>query len=160
MESTIQTKHCKRCKQDLALDQFYRDPTRPDGLSFYCSPCRKKSDCLGPAGERRREKQRESYKNARAILQELKNKPCTDCGRSFPWYCMDFDHPDPSKKKYNISYWCSLRKVKEMLEEIKICALVCATCHRIRTHVQRQSGLIKSGRPRKYFDPPEDPSEG
>lgn len=161
VESPIITKLCKKCERDLPLEKFYRDPTRSDGRSFYCGECRKKSDSIGPAGERRRQQQREAYRAARKILQDIKNKPCMDCGGSFPWYCMDFDHPDPSKKKYNISYWCSSRRVKEMLEEITQCHLVCACCHRMRTYVQYKAGLIKAGRPRKYFDPPVDEvSEG
>ena len=153
MESTLTVKHCKRCDQDRPLDQFYRDPTRPDGRSFYCSPCRKRSDSLGPAGERRRERQREAYLEARAILQDLKNKPCEDCGQRFPWYVMEFDHPDPTKKKFNISYWVTRRRIPELLEEISKCDLLCCTCHRIRTYAQRKAGLIKTGRPRKYFEP-------
>ena len=33
-----------------------------------------------------------SRKWRKARLEECKKNPCTDCGRSFPPECMDFDH--------------------------------------------------------------------
>lgn len=66
-------------------------------------------------------------------LREVKNKPCADCGQSYPYYVMDFDHR--KDKKFLISqavrHGVSFNVLKE---EIAKCDLVCANCHRIRTY--------------------------
>lgn len=66
-------------------------------------------------------------------LQEIKEKSgCLDCGEK-NHIVLDFDHL--TNKKYNISRmihdgfsWAAIKK------EIAKCEVVCANCHRIRTH--------------------------
>jgi hypothetical protein len=65
------------------------------------------------------------------------NKPCLDCGLIFPVYCMDFDHRDSLLKLKNISNLKNCGNWKKLFEEIEKCDLVCAICHRIRTHNRR-----------------------
>lgn len=61
-----------------------------------------------------------------------------DCKQSFPYYVMDFDHRDPSKKEANVG---SLRRDGASLEALKTeiakCDIVCANCHRVRTHKKK-----------------------
>lgn len=67
----------------------------------------------------------------------LKSKPCSDCGGSFPHYVMDWDHvPERGKKISCVSGLVSGRKItaSALQEEMKKCDLVCANCHKIRTH--------------------------
>lgn len=70
----------------------------------------------------------------RTILREAKARPCADCGRSYPHYVMDFDHVrgDKSINVADVIYknWSE----KRLTEEIAKCDVVCANCHRIRTH--------------------------
>jgi hypothetical protein len=70
----------------------------------------------------------------RVIAVEAKNRPCADCGRSYPPYVMDFDHVR-GEKVANVSVLvaggASRRRV---LAEIAKCEVVCANCHRERTH--------------------------
>lgn len=68
----------------------------------------------------------------RAVIREKKSAPCTDCGRKFPWYVMDFDHVR-GKKVYNIGAMGNRLAVAKVLAEIAKCEVVCANCHRIRT---------------------------
>ena len=69
----------------------------------------------------------------KAMVNVLKVQPCTDCGVQYPGYVMDFDHRDPAAKSFTIS--TNLRKPwAVVLEEIAKCDLVCANCHRERTH--------------------------
>lgn len=70
------------------------------------------------------------------IMQQLKDKPCMDCGVKYPYYVMDFDHRDPKTKKFNLSL-VGQRSMKSVLEEIAKCDLVCSNCHRARTHRKR-----------------------
>lgn len=61
-----------------------------------------------------------------------KHLPCMDCGGRYPSECMEFDHRDPSRKKFNISLHSGY-SVKQFATEIAKCDLVCANCHRVRT---------------------------
>lgn len=73
-----------------------------------------------------------------ALVNELKSNPCTDCGKTYPPYIMDFDHLNPNFKVGHVSALTSYGK-KRVLEEIAKCELVCANCHRERTHRRRES---------------------
>lgn len=82
-------------------------------------------------------RQKQQFKKKLAELKE--SVGCTDCGIS-NHIVLDFDHI--RDKKYNVSRmihdgfsW------KAILKEIEKCEVVCANCHRIRTH-SRLLGLI------------------
>lgn len=68
----------------------------------------------------------------------VKANPCVDCGGNFPPYVMDFDHLPDFRKAANVS---RLRQtnysLRTLMFEIAKCELVCANCHRIRTHNRR-----------------------
>jgi transposase len=72
---------------------------------------------------------------ARKFIQEVKQaSPCVDCGENYPYWMMDFDHLED--KKFNISR-SSSKTVQQLKEEIAKCELVCANCHRTRTHLRQ-----------------------
>lgn len=94
--------------------------------------------------ERFRATQRRYYKRMatwkrehRHVVREftdwLKNVPCYDCGNSFPPYAMDFDHRDPMMKINDVSR-LRTASLNRLLDEITKCDIICAICHRIRTH--------------------------
>jgi hypothetical protein len=141
------SKKCSKCSRTLVITEFYKiksgTSTRSD-----CKQCNKESHLKYLENNRAKvlAKKKEyrlknpgKVKNDRKIrLQkeiELKkkykeSKPCSDCGRYYPYYVMDFDHKDPNTK---IGNPFSLRE--DLIEqEILKCDLVCANCHRIRTH--------------------------
>ncbi len=61
-------------------------------------------------------------------------KPCTDCGRSYPPYVMEWDHlPGTIKKLVLSDTRRAAHAKKRILEELEKCELVCANCHRERT---------------------------
>lgn len=72
----------------------------------------------------------------RVLITQLKDNPCTDCGVRYPPYVMDFDHRDPSQKKFGLSIGGNnySRSEKAILAEVAKCDLVCSNCHRERTH--------------------------
>jgi hypothetical protein len=74
----------------------------------------------------------------RKEVAEMKAKPCADCGGTFPPECMDFDHVR-GEKIGDISKML-LRTTELLHEEIAKCDVVCANCHRIRTHQARTLG--------------------
>ena len=74
------------------------------------------------------------------LVDELEEQsPCADCGVSYPSYVMDFDHRDARTKLDSIS--TAVRILgwgpKKLMAEIAKCDLVCANCHRKRTHARR-----------------------
>lgn len=71
-------------------------------------------------------------KAGQQIIREAKEKPCTDCGETYPYYVMQFDHTG-TDKLHNISEMASLGSFKKIREEISKCEVVCANCHCIRT---------------------------
>lgn len=84
---------------------------------------------------------RRAYQRYAAKVTLLRNKPCFDCKGTFPPYVMEFDHRDPSTKKFTIG--SSKFGRKDFKDELSKCDLVCANCHRIRTHKQRLSGFFR-----------------
>lgn len=108
-----------------------------------CDPCR---EAKANENEARAEK-------ARQLLAVAKNRPCADCGGTFPIICMDFDHRDPSAKLFTIAQGL-MRSHASLVAEIAKCDVVCSNCHRIRTAAQQAAGLLVNGRPRKPVGQP------
>ena len=88
----------------------------------------------------------ELYRNVRRAKQlrtkehirKYKDRPCADCEQTYPFYVMDFDHRPGENKKFKIAAWLARNAAKtdwsEVEAEIAKCDVVCANCHRIRTH--------------------------
>lgn len=75
---------------------------------------------------------------AKQWMNEIKSKPCCDCGGTFEVCCMDFDHKENTEKSYNIGSMFAHHYSRELIEiELAKCDLVCANCHRIRTRKRR-----------------------
>ena len=73
---------------------------------------------------------------------DLKSGPCMDCGRTFPPCAMDWDHRDPGIKRMTITQMVSAGLgFDTIMAEINKCDLVCAVCHRIRTHMTRKRSI-------------------
>ncbi len=74
------------------------------------------------------------------LINEYKNKPCADCGGTFHFSAMDFDHRPNTKKLKEISRAIHLGWSWERIEkEIAKCDIVCANCHRVRSWKRLQS---------------------
>jgi len=76
----------------------------------------------------------------RRVVQKYKVlKGCSICGFNKHYSALDFDHIDRSKKRNNISRLmgnsCSWKTV---VEEIKRCRVLCANCHRMKTHKNKE----------------------
>lgn len=71
-------------------------------------------------------------------VRELKETtPCADCGKIFAYWVMDFDHRPGEDKKFDVSKTGSWSSWKVLRAEIDKCDIVCANCHRMRTHARR-----------------------
>jgi hypothetical protein len=63
--------------------------------------------------------------------------PCADCKVTYPYYVMDFDHLGDDKVDNLADIVRRKCSKKAVYAEIEKCELVCANCHRIRTHRRR-----------------------
>ena len=82
------------------------------------------------------ESQRKHYAAQSMYLDQIKDRPCADCGQWYPPYVMDLDHVRGEKSR-------AVRKMvgkvgmQRLVAEVAKCDVVCANCHRIRTHARR-----------------------
>lgn len=121
-------KRCPKCNTVKSRDLFYVSKT--GYLGGYCKPC--SISVSTPAATRLRQERKLT------LVMEFDNK-CHDCGYEGPPFMFDFDHRNPEEKTCGVGDYKSLAKMRE--EALK-CDLVCANCHRMRTHIQRCSGCI------------------
>ena len=72
-------------------------------------------------------------------IRKLKSAPCVDCGRTYHFSVMDFDHTSGEKLLLigkAVNQHVPLARIKA---EIAKCEAVCSNCHRVRTW-ERQTG--------------------
>lgn len=130
-------KKCSRCQVEKSTSEFRKNSSRKDGLQSACSECHNKYTQSHYKNNKayyvnKASQNTEKYKQ---IIRELKEKtPCTDCGKKYPYYIMDFDHV--KNKEFSIATLMSAGRLKVALEEIKKCEIVCSNCHRARTHAR------------------------
>ena len=134
---------CARCRRARPLSDF--PLRRKDGTRRYghCRECKAayQRQWYEANGERHRANvakiRAEQRRRNKEIVREAKQRPCADCGRSYPAYVMDFDHVRGSKTA-NIALLKTYASTAALLEEIAKCDVVCSNCHRVRTHQRAQ----------------------
>lgn len=129
---------CNRCGETKPEDAFTRDRSRKTGRKGHCKSCdasaKRDAYAADPSHYKARDATR--YEARREWLWELKSKPCTDCGLTWPPYVMQFDHiPGRGEKVFGLDMQgVKNRSMDLLLAEMAKCELVCANCHAIRTH--------------------------
>lgn len=140
-------KICSKCATEKDLSEyFFRDKTKGQ-LHTQCKECyrqhrqayyaehysKHKNDYLLRA-KLRRKKLRDEFRANMARF--LSNKTCELCKES-DLRVLEFDHIEPSLKKFTISQAVRLGYDWERtLEEIKKCRILCANCHKKHTSTQ------------------------
>ena len=78
------------------------------------------------------------YDLKRKVVSDFKDRPCLDCGVTYPFYVMDLDHVRGQKL---VSIGANLKSISTevLLKELEKCEVVCANCHRFRTW---QNGVL------------------
>ena len=127
-------KRCCRCKDLKPTALFTNNKHNKDGLNHACVSCQRDYN-------RRHYRNNKQVYTARArkyeaairsFLNQYKEESgCSDCGSYLPHYVMDFDHVR-GEKKFNMSKFCT--SLPRLVDELNKCEVVCANCHRIRTH--------------------------
>ena len=93
-------------------------------------------------GDRRIWDKARGQRNVQEYREYKESIPCTDCGGKFPHFVTEWDHKE--SKVFNISQKAHFGLSSPMFQsELAKCDLVCANCHKIRTHTRRQSALRK-----------------
>lgn len=136
----MKEKTCRKCLEVKPVECFNKKSG--EGVQPYCRECDNNA-----AKERYQAKKgtyiarRETRRQALAAkVRKLKEVPCADCGKEYPYYVMDFDHVRGDKAG-NVSSMISNKDNKKILEEVAKCEVVCANCHRERTQ-RRMLGIV------------------
>lgn len=136
---TPDTRRCVDCLQIKPSDDF-RWRNRHLGLRVArCKTCdvAYRADKYDENKSTFMENNKRQYRKLRSIVDEAKKGPCLDCGRTYPPYVMDFDHRDPKTKIAKVSTMVYKGSESLLRAEIAKCDLICANCHRIRTHQRK-----------------------
>lgn len=133
-------KRCGRCGRNRLLKFFNK--RRASGLQSYCRDCHRAANQTHYLDNRRAHLEKAVRRRARLrqLVNEAKSRPCADCGLSYPFYVMDFDHREV--KDFAISQAWRARSWAAVMAEIEKCDVVCANCHRERTHRRQPSAAL------------------
>lgn len=137
-------KKCALCNVEDPASGFNKNKTKKDGLQSICRDCNKQKNRA--YYKINAEKQKKQIFAARKIRQAdtqeklcdiFKASACVLCGISDPMV-LEFDHlfdkvNDISAMLANYRSWESIEK------EISKCQILCANCHKKKTHIEQNS---------------------
>lgn len=129
---------CTKCHAEKPFEQFNHVKNNQTGYGTICKEClNKKNKTYRDQNPDYFKKKKEQYaQQGKEFVNNLKNKPCIDCGKTFPPECMEYDHL--LNKVEIIGYAYRKWSKTHLLEEIAKCELVCVLCHRNRTYLRKQ----------------------
>lgn len=143
---TNEGQECTRCSQFKPFSEFlnklHKNGTRK--YILWCRPCsnvyseeyhRENPEAYSRAKKKCSTRRRDIRKS---IINGYRDKPCSDCGLTFPVCCMEFDHLRDKIKTVS-SMMLSEAPIDRILTEIKKCEVVCTNCHRTRSRSRRQT---------------------
>ena len=148
----MQMRTCARCGTTRPEADF---AVRSDGRrrQSWCRDCKVAYDREWYARNREGHLRRVRELNAAArernarLVAAAKRTPCADCGGRYPAHILEFDHVRGDKRAA-VSELAALPASPHTLrEEMAKCEVVCANCHRDRTHRRRQQSTPQ-GSPR------------
>lgn len=140
-------KECSVCKISKSPELFYVKIKATGRLHSQCKLCyaekrksfmaehyRKYGEQYRLRARTRRARVKQTSQNL--LLEYLNDKACEMCGLA-DIRVLDFDHTEPSTKKFSIARGVNEAYAWEtILAEIKKCRILCSNCHRIRTAEQ------------------------
>ena len=92
-------------------------------------------------------RKRQATKWRRRLVQETirlikQSTPCYDCGKSYHYEVMEFDHVKGDKVDGVSQMIVRGFALSTILAEVEKCDLVCANCHRLRTVMRRHGTVV------------------
>ena len=90
------------------------------------------------------EQNRTNYTSARKTRRDWVDSQRTQCSRcpETRTPCLDFHHRNPNEKEVNVSVAISHWSIERLKIEIAKCDVICANCHRILHHEERNSNHL------------------
>lgn len=130
-------KLCSRCLKKLAAKKFAK---KKDGLQPFCRKCQKiyhRAYYLKNKTKYLAKAKKHHYEIVK-LIRDRKTRPCEDCGGSFHFSAMQYDHRPGSKKIFNLANGAFRSGIHAIEDEISKCDIVCANCHALRTFNRKQ----------------------
>lgn len=124
---------CVRCGVPKPLSEFPKKTGK--SKHGYCKECQRAYTRAHYAANKQTyiDRAQRRKEEVREKINELKRVPCADCGGRFnPWQ-MDFDHVR-GVKEADIARLVITGSTAKLRAEMAKCEVVCANCHRQRTH--------------------------
>ena len=144
-------KHCTKCLELKAFDQFYPHKRYKDGMRRWCKDCdkssRKEWEDAGGKEYMADWSRARRLENTARLLDYLLEHPCVDCGESDP-LVLEFDHM--TGKNIEVTR-LTARTWDVILKEIELCEVRCCNCHRRRTMEHRNMLRYQLMKKRKEF---------
>jgi hypothetical protein len=139
----MESRRCSACGENKPLNQFKIKSVYADRTIYqaYCIPCQREYRRRHYHSQKEQYylRNRERERRIVEMAEEAKARPCADCGVQYPPWKMDFDHVSGTKVM-GISQLVRLKKSIRLLRAaIAKCEVVCANCHRDRTHFRRMA---------------------
>lgn len=154
-------KRCPRCGISKERTEFHKNKDGKDGLYSLCKTCRKQYQINNMEKEKEYRKQyrinnkkriseyrKKQYATRARFIQSFK-KSCALCGFSDK-HALVFHHRDPKEKKLTIG---STKKtaLETLQKEIAKCVVLCANCHQLFHHYDRNPSERPTLLLKKYF---------
>ena len=149
---------CTKCNKHTAKGAFatYRNPRGELCRRGICKECRGKyakenferlAEWRKNYNSENKSEKRQKDAKRRMLIKSLIDKikteaSCADCRGKFPAVAMDFDHT-AGKNKSIARMVSGAYQLELIMEEIALCEIVCACCHRIRTSKRKQNHAPK-----------------
>lgn len=97
------------------------------------------------------QRQRDRRSEIKKFLQEVKQASvCADCKEDYPYWIMEFDHL--RDKEFNVCDWFNTtRSLDRVKAEVEKCDIVCANCHKNRTHFRVYTSAASSLDVSKFY---------
>lgn len=132
-------KSCSNRNILLSFENFNKNRAFSDGYQSICKECsRIKSKAYyhnnhdKHLAETMARKKKQVAKCQAYILDYWKEHPCVDCGETHT-ACLEFDHIKEGKTKNLSSMVQEGYSLERIIQEISLCEVRCANCHRKRT---------------------------
>lgn len=133
-------KICLSCKKQLPIDSFGINNARKDKKHYYCKTCKslqeKKSYYKNWDKNKKlinKHNKVRKRRNKLLVLEYLTKHSCVDCGEK-DLRVLEFDHVRGQKFKGISVLFQGTYSIEKILKEISKCDVVCANCHKKRTH--------------------------
>lgn len=124
MGANALARKCTKCGYEKNINKFAPQKDGPHGRQSACRICTAEYQRLN---------------HLRAWLEEkMMDQPCSDCFKTFPFECMDWDHVEKKLACVrSLTDSANTPKNKQRLrDELLRCEYVCSNCHRTRTKLR------------------------